>query len=111
MNRFTGERRTKTLRNMLLSIALFAAVMVLFLYGLGSVHAATQRQQIQSLTDALNRDIIHCYATEGAYPESLAYIEEHYGLTYDHDKYLIDYQPIAKNIMPTVTILAKEDGS
>ncbi len=57
------------------------------------------------LSDAVNKDIIHCYAVEGYYPPSLAYIEDHYGLIYDKDRYFIDYVPIGDNIMPSVTII------
>lgn len=45
----------------------------------------------------------------GAYPESLRYLEEHYGLIYDEDRFFIDYQILGSNIMPDVTIIDKED--
>ena len=42
---------------------------------------------------------------EGSYPESLQYLKEHYGLTYDDDKFFVDYQTLGSNIMPDVTII------
>ncbi|WP_242847353.1 hypothetical protein [Dorea sp. D27] len=59
---------------------------------------------------AVSRGIAHCYAIEGAYPESLQYLEAHYGLIYDKDRFFIDYQILGSNIMPDVTIIDKEDG-
>ncbi|HOO28469.1 MAG TPA: hypothetical protein PLU43_08385, partial [Lachnospiraceae bacterium] len=59
------------------------------------------------LTNAVNRDIVHCYAVEGMYPPSLHYIEKNYGLTYDHDRFIIDYEAIGSNIMPSVMIIER----
>ena len=55
----------------------------------------------------LIRNITYCYAVEGSYPESLDYLKEHYGLTYDEDRFFVDYQVIGANILPDVTIIEK----
>lgn len=62
-------------------------------------------KQQESLETALSRSIAQCYAVEGMYPPSLNYLKEHYGLTYDESKFLIDYQSIGANLMPEVVIL------
>lgn len=81
------------------------ALIIVFYLAINSVgNSATERQR-DSLERALSRDIVHCYALEGFYPPSLQYIEEHYGLVYDHDKFYIDYRPIGSNIHPDVTII------
>ena len=41
----------------------------------------------------------------------LEYLESHYGLTYDHDLFFVDYQAIGSNIMPDVTIVRLTEGS
>jgi len=81
----------------------------LFLYGLGSFGRDTMQRQQSSLENALRRDIAQCYAVEGIYPPSLAYLKEHYGLTYDTDIFYIDYQPIGSNLYPDVTVLNLKD--
>ena len=48
-----------------------------------------------------------CYALEGFYPPDLEYLKEHYGLTYDESSFVVEYQPVAGNIRPDVTILEK----
>ena len=58
-----------------------------------------------SIRETVLRAAAQCYAVEGAYPPSLSYLEENYGLTYDKDKFFIDYRPIAANILPDVTII------
>ena len=50
---------------------------------------------------------MQCYSIEGAYPESLEYMEEHYGLTYDKDVFFVDYQPIAGNLYPDYTVIKR----
>ena len=87
------------------SVFFFLVVIIVFLFGISFISSTSSRDQKQVLTDAVSKDIIHCYAVEGYYPPSLSYLEEHYGLTYDKSRYLIDYVPIGDNIMPSVTIL------
>ena len=83
-------------------------VLILYIQGLSSIDESTISRQQESLEKAINRDIIHCYAVEGFYPPSLEYIEDHYGLTYDKELFFVDYQPIASNLRPNVTILLKQ---
>lgn len=108
MNRFQKNRFGKTIfENVNLSILFFVVVIFLFLYGISVVSDSSVYDEARILSDAINRDIIHCYAIEGMYPPSIDYIEEHYGLNYNHKKYLVDYEVFGTNIMPKVTIIEK----
>ncbi|MCR5301086.1 MAG: hypothetical protein K6E49_01450 [Lachnospiraceae bacterium] len=106
MNRFNrpGLRKRIT-ESMNFSVFFFVAVIIAFLVGISFIASTSSRDQTRILTDAVNKDIIHCYAVEGYYPPSLKYIENHYGLTYDKERYIVDYVPIGDNIMPSVTIV------
>ena len=106
MNRFNRPSlRKRITESMNFSVFFFVIVIALFLVGISFIASTSSKDQTQILTDAVNKDIIHCYAVEGYYPPSLKYIEDHYGLTYDSSRYMIDYVPIGDNIMPSVTIL------
>ena len=108
MNRFESSNVKKgILKKLNYSWILFALVILFFFYGMGSLSDYNAANQKEILSDAITRDIIHCYSVEGSYPPSLEYIEEHYGLTYDHKRFLIDYQPIGSNLMPNVTIIER----
>ena len=100
-------KRGRTARWLLGSAAVFVAVMVLFVCGLSSVsRRATQERQ--ALTErAIERALVSCYASEGAYPSSLAYLEEHYGLCVDHERYVVDYELLGSNIWPAVHVAAR----
>jgi hypothetical protein len=45
---------------------------------------------------------------EGKYPESLDYLKEHYGLTYNEDLFFVDYRVSGSNILPDVTIIERK---
>ena len=106
MNRFNRPSlKKRIIESMNFSVFFFLVVIIAFLFGISFISSTSSRDQKQVLTDAVSRDVIHCYAVEGYYPPSLSYIEDHYGLTYDKNRYLIDYVPIGDNILPSVTIV------
>ena len=108
MNRFQKpDLKKRILQSVNFSVIFFLAIIGLFLYGISAVSNSPVNDEREILTNAINKDIVHCYAVEGMYPPSLSYIEKNYGLTYDRDKYLIDYEAIGSNIMPTVMIIER----
>ena len=103
--RFRTEKKSRPQLRLLLSVSVFAFIFLCFYLGIQSLSADTDRRQRDSLEEALNRSITYCYAVEGAYPESLEYLTKHYGLTYDHDRFFVDYHVSGANLYPDVTIL------
>lgn len=95
------------MRNLFLSIVLFLAVFFAFFSGIGQISAHTTEEEMATLETAIHKSIAHCYATEGFYPESLDYLKEEYGITYDSDKFFVDYQVWGENVLPDVTIILK----
>jgi len=91
-----------------ISYIVFIALLVFFYIGVNNISSSTVDKQEESLRNALQKDLVHCYAVEGFYPPSLEYICEHYGLSYNTDLFYVDYQPIGSNIMPSVSIIRKE---
>lgn len=96
-------------RNLAVSIIAFLFIALLFWVGISMVSDRTSSRAAEILKDAVTRDIIHCYASEGFYPESLEYLKQNYGLTYDEERFLIDYQAIGSNLLPDVTIIDRRD--
>ena len=109
MNRFTQQDlKTRILGSINYSLVIFGAIIIFFILAITRFSDNRAANQKEILTDALNRDIVHCYSIEGMYPPSLEYIEEHYGLSYDHERFLIDYESIASNLMPNDTVIERE---
>ena len=65
----------------------------------------TKKRQEESLKEAVIKGAVQCYSVEGRYPESLSYMEKHYGLEYDKDEFVISYEIIGSNRMPQVTVI------
>lgn len=108
MNRFQKPNLGKRiLQSVNFSILFFVAIIGVFLFGIATVSSGTAEDERRILEEAIHKDIVHCYAVEGMYPPTLSYMEEHYGLIYDHEKYLVDYETIGSNIMPNVTIIER----
>lgn len=108
MNRFQIHKRRK-ITSFHIGILLFAVILVMFMFGISYVGSSTVERQEASLIKAMERNIVHCYALEGFYPPSLKYMEEHYGLTYNKDMFIVDYQPIGTNLYPDFTVIPKGD--
>ena len=106
-HRFEMRKRDSSARNLIISLAVFVIIAACFWCAADSVSERTQAEERMLLEAALNRSITHCYAIEGTYPESLEYLTKNYGLTYDEDKFYIDYQPLGADIMPDVTVIEK----
>ena len=106
-NRFSTKSQKKNKKHNWgrLLYLLLPVLLISFWYLASSVKGSTSTLQEESLRDAINRDVLHCYALEGYYTPSLEYLEEHYGLKYDKSTFAVNYQPIASNIRPDVTIL------
>ena len=105
-NRFqTDSTRPHLLRRVFSSIAVTGCGIALLLAGTNSVLATSSQSQAESLKNAILRSAVSCYAFEGAYPESLSYLKEHYGVTWNENKYVVDYEIIGANLMPSVTVI------
>ena len=106
MNRFHKKKYKRRISfSVLFPFITFIPIIVLFYQGIHSISHVNEQEQEASLRTALRQNIVHCYAIEGRYPPSLDYLEKNYGITYNKDKYFIDYQPIGTNIYPDITII------
>lgn len=76
-------------------------------FAVGFAGAQTRDQGAVSLRDSVMETAMQCFAIEGVYPPSLAYMEEHYGLTVNHDSYVVTYESFAPNVMPSVAVTVR----
>ena len=106
MGRFYHDNSRNYIKH-IASMILFAALFVLFFFGISNISDQSDKKQSESLETAISRGVAHCYATNGYYPEDLSYLIEHYGILYDSDKYFIDYTVLGENIFPEITIIEK----
>lgn len=105
MNRFTQKKNSSPmLRQGAAAVIVFLCAVFLLLSGSASLRDTADDSRLDSLRQAILRSAVHCYAMEGAYPESLDYIREHYGIQWDQTKYVVDYEITGANLMPDVSV-------
>lgn len=83
------------------------AVLVFVLTAVTNLEQGKQEQDIRQLEQVLQRTAVACYAVEGAYPPSIEYMRQHYGLTYDENRYVVHYVLVASNFMPEITVMER----
>ena len=104
---FNVKRKHKNIS--LVIVLLFLVIsLTVFLVSADNIARGNQSKETEILTSAIDRSLTQCYALEGAYPSSLLYLEENYGLTYDKNHYYIDYLFIGSNLRPDITIIERD---
>lgn len=83
------------------------AAAVFFLGSVSRLEESRRREGRQQLEITLQRIAVSCYASEGFYPPDIAYMQQHYGLRFDEESYVIHYQLTASNWMPEITVLER----
>ncbi len=73
--------------------------------GITSSHAETEM-----VREAVRQAALTCYAVEGAYPSRIDYLQQHYGLVFDEETYIVVYDAFASNVMPDVLVLERGSG-
>ncbi len=96
------------MKNYLASLLIFIIILGLFIAGVGSVSNRADEEGLVIVEDAIRRATVQCYAIEGAYPASLDYLEQNYGLRVDEKKYFVHYSPLGSNIMPDITVMRRD---
>ena len=84
----------------LFTVAVAAAVIT----GINQAEQSSRAEGERILAEGIRRAVLTCYAVEGFYPESIAYIERHYGVFVDKTKYVVHYNIFASNIMPGISV-------
>lgn len=108
MQRFKKDSKKPHQYRLLISIILFLCILALFYFGTSALSGRAMNEQIENVNTQLRQSVVHCYCVEGTYPESLAYLEENYGFTYNKNRFFIDYQPLGQNMMPDITVIVRD---
>ena len=70
----------------------------------GALQANAREQGALALQNSIIDAAKQCCAIEGSYPSSLEHLEQYYGLSINHDDYVVSYESFAGNVMPTVVV-------
>ena len=92
-----------------LVVLVLAIVGALFFYAEQRIPKDTQKQAEQSIKASVQNAAVQCLAAEGAYPMSLAHLENKYNLVINHSEYIVTYTCFAANIMPEIEVYYRAD--
>ena len=97
--------RKRRFRDIMLWVLLLLAILGILGYRtiLGQLHA----QESESIKRAVSNAAEQCYAIEGAYPNSLDYLVEKYGLRINEKDYVVNYVVFASNVQPSIVVMAR----
>lgn len=109
--RFAGNKQRGRFRGLLFSALLMLVFLLLFTFGTDWFSQSSAQKQKEQLVSALNSAAVYAYASEGAYPGSLDSIKEEYGITYDEDRFNVEYRVLGANLFPEINVYEKENGS
>ena len=92
-------------RSALVPILFTVVVIGMIVFGLRQTEQSSKSEGLRILEESIRRAIITNYAVQGSYPESIAQLEENYGIYIDRTKYLVHYSVFASNMMPDMAVI------
>ena len=96
----TDRARIKRRLQAFLPILLLAAVCLIFYLGITGAGRETVTKEHTTLKRA-----IHTYALTGNYPQNLEELLTDYKISYDPDKFVVEYVPNGSNLLPSISVL------
>ena len=94
-------------RRDIIKLVILAAVLVLAVVLINQIDFAQNTAETGLVRDAVRNAAVTCYAVEGAYPDDVSYLEEHYGLSYDEENYYVRYEAFAANQLPEIRVMER----
>lgn len=95
----------------LFAVLLFCAVLAVVIAGALRLSAQASSEGLAATRNAVERAAVLCYATEGFYPPGVKYIEQHYGVQIDHNRYTVRYEVFSPGITPSIVVVPKGQGT
>lgn len=103
------KRRTKfwNFIKFTVPVIFLASVCLIFIFSIHTASKETLLQEQQTLQTALESGAVHTYALNGRYPENLTQLLENYHITYDTEKFIVEYIPNGSNLFPSISVLLR----
>ncbi len=101
---FLKENKVKSMLKPLIYLLLSAVLFVAFIAATNSSQQAAYEEALNITLSSVQRAAVQCYALEGAYAQSLQYLIDNYGIRPDTDRFVVHYQYIGENLMPSIDV-------
>ena len=93
---------------LIIGLTVTLLVIILIISGINQAKISINSNAKERLEQAIKNIEIQAYSIEGEYPHTIAEMEEKYGLRYNKERFFVDYDIIASNILPDIFIVDKE---
>jgi len=101
----TSRKKQSSVPALIITLAVFALVAVFAFAMLGGARQTSTEEALRAVRENVSRALLSCYAYEGFYPDGIDYLEEHYSLVFNKDKYFIHYRKFADNLFPEIVVI------
>ncbi|MBR0465090.1 MAG: hypothetical protein IJJ23_12055 [Clostridia bacterium] len=91
----------------ILKLAVFVAVIAAAFALVLHIDTSHDNAETEIVRNAVRNAALTCYAVEGAYPDSVDYLRDHYRLAYDEERYYVTYEAFASNRLPDIYVTEK----
>jgi len=96
-------------RRFIVTLVIIAVILIAAVFAWANKAAGDSfEEEAEAIKDTVSRRALQCYVIEGAYPESLDYLVENYGLAVNMEDYKVVYIPYAENLPPEVRVIYKK---
>ena len=99
------KRSSGFARRLAITLAVFAVLFCGIFALVDRIDSASSSTETELVHDAVRSAVLTCYAVEGAYPMTLEYLVDRYGLAYNEEAYIVSYNAFATNVMPEIRVL------
>lgn len=104
------KKRLLALKRFLLPLLILLGFFFLFKGSVEQTARYTFAEEKASLEASILRSAIHSYALTGFYPQSFTELQKEYHITYDTERFLVEYIPNGTNLLPSIQVLNKTTG-
>ncbi|MEG2909059.1 MAG: hypothetical protein RR945_07535 [Erysipelotrichaceae bacterium] len=92
----------------LFAVIIFVIMIMTVIYGLNTSDEAAKQKELEQIQSVVQKSMSECYAMEGRYPKDFDYLQKHYHIRINKDRYHVYYQYQGDNIVPSIDIIEKE---
>lgn len=103
----TQQQRSKKRRRVIAVIVVACALVVALCIALNVIFSNAKDQGASSIRNTIMNSALQCAAIEGSFPSNLAYLEDHYDLRINHDDYVVIYEVLASNAVPSIVVMPR----
>lgn len=103
----TEQQRRSRRKRIVAAVLVVCGLVVAGLIALNVVFANAKEQGAASIRSTILNAAMQCAAIEGSFPTNLAYLEANYDLRVNHDDYVIIYEVLASNAVPSIVVMPR----